>query len=111
MPGPLYHQGNVTICPHGGQVNDIPTTPRVTVSFLPVAVLGDVCPIVGCAFVLPSGTPHPCVLTNFVTPALRVFILGRPALLQTSVGLCVAPDQAPQGPPGVLVNQPRVIAT
>jgi hypothetical protein len=110
MPGPLYHQGNVAMCPHGGSVQDIPTTPRVLVSAMPVALLGDVYPIAGCPFVM-AGAPHPCVLTDFVTPAARVLIMGRPAMLQTSVGLCVAPDQAPQGPPAVCVNQPRVIAT
>lgn len=111
MPGPLFHQGNTTLCPHGGSVQDIPTTPRVLVSGLPVALMGDVYPIAGCAFTLPSGTPHPCVMANWITPAVRVFVMGRPAMLQTSAGLCVAPDQAPQGPPGVVANQPRVIAT
>lgn len=110
MPGPLYHQGNVASCPHGGSVQDIPTTPRVLVSMMPVAVMGDLYPIAACPFVM-GGVPHPCVLSDFVTPAARVLILGRPAMLQTSVGLCVAPDHAPQGPPLVAVNQPRVIAT
>lgn len=110
MPGPLYHVGNVAMCPHGGQVQDIPTTPRVLVSGMPVGVMGDVYPIVGCPFVI-AGVPHPCILANWLVPAVRVLVMGRPAILQTSVGLCVAPDQAPQGPPVVAVNQPRVIAT
>lgn len=110
MPGPLYHAGNVTACPHGGVVSDIPTTPRVLVNKMPVAVLGDVYPVAGCVFML-MGAPHPCVLANWITPAVRVFVLGRPAVLQTSAGLCVAPDQVPQGPPVCAVNQPLVLAT
>jgi hypothetical protein len=111
MPGPIYTSGNTTICPHGGQVQDVPTTPRVLLSGLPAAVMADMYPIAGCAFTLPGVGPHPCTLAQWVTPALRVFVMGVPAVLQTSVGLCLAPDQTPQGPPGVLVNQPRVIAT
>jgi hypothetical protein len=30
-------------------------------------------------------------------------------LLQTSVGLCNAPDGVPQGPPSVVANQPVVV--
>jgi hypothetical protein len=108
MPGPLFHVGNVTMCPHGGTVQAIPSTPRVLVSGMPVAALGDVCPVAGCACTGPHG---PCVLTNWIVPAARVFVMGRPALLQTSVGLCVAADQVPQGAPVVTVNQPRAIAT
>jgi hypothetical protein len=109
MPGPIYHVGNTTMCPHGGQVQDIPTAPRVTVSMMPVGVIGDIGPIAACPFMLAT-VPHPCVLANWIVPATRVFAMGRPVLLQTAIGLCVAPDQAPQGPPVVAVNQMRAIA-
>jgi len=36
--------------------------------------------------------------------------MGVPAVLQTSVGMTIAPDAAPQGVPGVCVNQPLVVA-
>jgi uncharacterized Zn-binding protein involved in type VI secretion len=110
MPGPIYHQGNVTICPHGGQVQDIPTTPRVLLTGMPAALMGDTYPIAGCAFQV-AGAPFPCVMAQWITPALRVFVMGRPAMLQTSGGMTVGPTAAPQGAPAVLVNQPRVIAT
>jgi uncharacterized Zn-binding protein involved in type VI secretion len=110
MPGPICHAGNVTMCPHGGSVQGIPSTPRVLVSGMPAVALGDTFPIAGCAFTIPGVGPHPCIMAQWVTPAVRVFIMGRPAITQASVGLCMAPDGAPQGPPVVSVNQPRVIA-
>jgi hypothetical protein len=110
MPGPIAHATNTAICPHGGSIQDIPTTPRVMVmGGLPAAIMGDVYPIAGCVFVI-AGAPHPCILCNWIVPAIRVTSMGRPLMLQTSVGLCAAPDQAPQGPPAVVVNQPRAIA-
>jgi hypothetical protein len=37
-----------------------------------------------------------------------VTVLGQPAILQTSSGLCLSGEQAPQGPPSVLFTQTRV---
>ena len=55
--------------------------------------------------------PHPCVRVQWLVPALRVKVNLAPVILQTSVGLCLAADQAPQGPPMVSATQPRVIGT
>lgn len=110
MPGPIYHLGNQAMCPHAGQVQDVPSTGRVKVMMQPVAVGTDQFLIVGCAFQGPNG-PHPCMTAQWITPAVRVKSMGVPVLLQTSTGLCLAADQAPQGAPAVPVNQPRVIAT
>ena len=113
MPGPIYHVGNSTTCPHGGQVQDIPTNARVLVMGEPVAVGVDQFMIAGCPFTLPGPppVPHPCIRVQWLVPALRVKVMGVPVMLQTSTGLCQAPDQMPQGAPIVAVNQPRVIAT
>ena len=110
MPGPVYHANNVTICPHGGQVQDVPTHARVLVNGQPVALFSDQAMIVGCAFNV-SGVPQPCLRVQWLVPAARVQVLGQPVLLQLSTGLCLGPTQAPQGPVSVLVNQPRVVAT
>jgi hypothetical protein len=42
---------------------------------------------------------------------VRVTASLMPLILQTSVGLCLAADQAPQGPPVVSSTQPRVLGT
>ena len=109
MPGFLVHVGAAVQCPHGGVVTEIPVTPRVWLSGLPVATLADQYPIAGCAFTLPP--PHPCVRAQWLAPAIRVKASLKPVVLQTSVGACVAADQAPQGPPIVTSTQPRVIGT
>jgi hypothetical protein len=106
MP-PLYHVGATAICPHGGQVTVVPTNTRVLVSAQPVAIMTDTFTVAACAFNI-SGSPHPCVLVKFIAPATRVTINGSPAILQSSAGLAQAADQAPQGPPSILVTQVRV---
>jgi hypothetical protein len=98
------------MCSHAGQVQTIPTNTRVLVSGQPVAVMSDQFVVAGCPFNI-SGSPHPCVKVQWLVPATRVMINGQPAILQTSTGLGLAPDQAPQGPPTVVQTQVRVIAT
>jgi hypothetical protein len=110
MPGPLYHVGAVGICPHGGPINTISSNARVLVSGMPVATLADQSLIAGCVFNV-AGAPQPCLRVQWLVPAARVLINGVPALLQTSVGLCLGPTQAPQGPAVITTNQPRVIGT
>lgn len=111
MPGFLYHVGATAICPHGGQVSVVPSSPRVLVGGQPVATMADTYPIAGCAFTLPSGKPQPCVTVRWLVPAVRVRVGGQPAILQSSTGLCQSAEQIPQGPPSVVVTQLRVRAT
>lgn len=108
MPGPLYHVGAVAICPHGGQITTISSNVRVLVSGMPVATIADQSLVAGCAFTIPP--PQPCIRVQWIVPATRVLINGQPALIQTSVGLCLGPTQAPQGPATIITTQPRVIA-
>lgn len=110
MPGPVFHVGAVAMCPHGGQITTISSNARVLVSGLPVATIADTSVVAACAFNV-SGAPSPCVKVQWLVPASRVMVMGQPVLLQTSPGLCQNPAQAPQGPPVVVSNQPRVIAT
>jgi hypothetical protein len=107
----LFHVGASAICPHAGQVTTIPSSARVLASGQPVATLADTFLVAGCAFTVPPGKPQPCVKVQWLVPATRVFVDNQPAILQTSVGLCQSPEQIPQGPPSVLVTQPRVSGT
>lgn len=111
MSGFLYHVGATAICPHGGQVSVIPTSPRVFVGGQPVATMGDQYLIGGCAFTIPGPKPQPCVRVQWLVPAARVLAGGRPVLLQSSTGLCQSAEQIPQGPPSVVATQPRVRGT
>ncbi len=111
MPTPLFHVANTTMCPHGGQGQTISSNVRVLVSGLPVATIADQTLIAGCPFTLPVPKPSPCVRVQWLVPAVRVLVMAQPALLQTSTGLCLSPEQAPQGAPLVPANQPRVLGT
>lgn len=108
MPGPLFHVGAVAMCPHGGQVQTISSNVRVLVSGMPVGTIADQYLVAGCVFNV-SGAPQPCLRVQWLVPAARVMIMGQPAILQFSTGLCLGPTQAPQGPPIVVTTQPRVI--
>ena len=111
MPGFLVHVNAQAICPHGGQVSVVSSNVRVTASGQPVATLSDTFLIAGCAFTVPPGKPQPCVKVQWLTPAVRVLVGGQPAILQSSSGLCLSPEQAPQGPPSVTTTQLRVRGT
>jgi hypothetical protein len=108
MPGFLLHVGASAICPHGGQVTIIPSSPRVLVSGQPVATFADTTLVAGCAFTVPGPKPQPCIKVQWLVPAARVMVNGQPALLQTSPGLCQSAEQIPQGPPTVIAGQVRV---
>jgi hypothetical protein len=111
MPGFLLHVGASAICPHGGQITIIPSSPRVLVSGQPVATFADTTLVAGCAFTLPGGKPQPCIKVQWLVPAVRVRVGGQQALLQTSSGLCQSAEQIPQGPPNVIAGQVRVKGT
>ncbi len=108
MPGFLFHLGASAICPHGGQITVVPSNTRVLVGGQPVATIADLCTVAGCAFTVPPAKPQPCVKVQWLVPATRVIVNGQPALLQTSTGICQSAEQIPQGPPMILVTQPRV---
>lgn len=107
MADPFFHVGATAICPHGGQVTTVPGSPRVLVGGQPTATLSDQFLVAGCPFTLPGGKPSPCVTVRWVKPATRVLADGQPVILRTSVGLCMSPEQLPQGPPTVVVSQIR----
>jgi hypothetical protein len=107
MPGALYHVGVTALCPHAGQVTAITSNTRVLLGGQPATTQADTYTIAGCVFNV-SSSPHPCVKVQWLAPATRVKINGQPAILQTSPGLSLAADQAPQGSPIVVAGQLRV---
>jgi len=111
MPTPLFHVGASAICPHGGQVSAISANTRVLVGGAAVATIADTYTVAGCAFTVPPGKPQPCVRVQWLVPAARVLVMGQPAVLQSSTGLCLSAEQIPQGPPTVVATQPRVLGT
>lgn len=107
MPGHLLDAGLSITCPHGGTGTPSPTVTRVTLGGRAPLVASDVVSIAGCAFTI-SGAPSPCVRVQWLAPATRVRIEGSPALLSSSVGLCLSAAGAPQGTAIVSGFQTRV---
>ena len=114
MADPLFHVGAQAQCPHAGRLAVISSNLRVRVAGMPVATVADTCTVAGCLFQIPIGAgvkPQPCVRVQWLKPALRVRVMGSPALLSTSAGICLSIEQFPQGPPSVVFTQPRVKGT
>ena len=109
MPN-LLTKSSILMCPHGGQVQVITTNTRTKAAGDYLARSSDTFMISGCPFNL-GGPPHPCVTVQWVVTALRSKSGGDFHLNDSSVGLCLAADQAPQGPVQIVMAQPRVTGT
>jgi uncharacterized Zn-binding protein involved in type VI secretion len=109
MAVPLFQTTATMMCMHGGQGTTIAASPRVLLGGLPAAVLTDLTTIVGCTHVLmPANKPQPCVRVTWTVGAARVLVSGKPALMQSSTGLCLSAENFPQGAPLIIATQPRV---
>lgn len=111
MGSPLFHVSAQAMCPHGGTVSTISTNTRVLVGGQPVATTADQFMVAGCSFTVPPNKPQPCMTVQWLQPALRVKVMGQPAVLKTSTALCQSADKIPAGPPNVTVTQMRATAT
>jgi hypothetical protein len=107
VPGSLLHQGVTITCPHGGSATVTPANTRVSVGGNPVLLVDDASTVAGCAFNI-SGAPSPCMRVQWLAPATRVTVTGKPVLLSSSVGLCVNAGGVPQGPATVPGYQTQV---
>lgn len=94
-------------CPHGGSVSIVSTNTRVSAA-APLALATDTFTISGCSFQIPVGTgtvPHPCVTVQWSLSNLKCEVNNQATLSKSSVGLCLAADQAPQGPVSIVNTQ------
>jgi hypothetical protein len=106
VPG-LLNTSSMLMCPHGGTVTSITTNVRVKVGGDFAVRQSDTSVIAGCPFLI-GLVPHPCVKVNWVQPAARSKVARDPTLTEASMGLCVAADEAVQGPVQVIVTQQQV---
>ena len=97
------------MCPHGGQAILVTTNTRLMVGGAPALTFADIHMIAGCPFVIVL-KPSPCLRIQWVTSSTRVKVNGVPVLTQASVGLCLSPEQAPQGP-AIIANSGQVTIT
>jgi hypothetical protein len=106
MPA-LLNTESVLMCPHGGTVQIVTSNTRVQIGGSFAVCSTDTFIIAGCPFFL-GLVPHPCVEIQWIVPAERSEVVSNFTLTEESVGLCLAPDQAPQGSVLVVTTQPQV---
>ena len=108
MPAPILTQAATITCPHGGQAIVVPSNPMVQIMGSPVLVMTDITTIMGCPFNI-GLSPAPCLTIQWTVPAVRTTVHGVPALLATSVGLCLGGSGAV---PAIIVpGQTQILGT
>jgi hypothetical protein len=88
-------------------VSAISSNERVNAGGSPAVRSSDTFIIAGCPFVI-GIVPHPCMQVQWVHPDTKSQVLGDFTLSESSVGLCVAADQAVQGAVLIAFTQPQV---
>jgi hypothetical protein len=106
MSSPALTRSSTLQCPHGGQVQPVPSQARAKAGDY-LLTSADTFTIAGCAFTLPSGTPSPCLSVKWLVSDTRVKA-GAATLSSASTGLCMNGQNAPQGPVTVVSTQQRV---
>jgi len=96
--------GAQLMCPHGGMVSATSENSQVTAGGDPIVRASDTFMVAGCPFFI-GPSPHPCMQIQWLVPVTRSQAVSDFSLTEASVGLCVAGDQAPQGPPNVIETQ------
>ena len=104
MPAPILTMAATVTCPHGGRAVFVPTNSTVILGGQPALTANDVTTVVGCPFVIVL-KPSPCIRIQWLpTPSKLSGPGGAGLLTMASVGLCLSPEQAPQGP--ALITNP-----
>ena len=109
VSAPILQFGCTMMCPHGGQVQAVPSQTKVLLEGQPALLASDTFLILGCPFVIGT-VPSPCVSVTWTAPATQVQIGGQPPLLQTSLGRCNSAAGAPQGIALISSVQTKVMA-
>jgi hypothetical protein len=105
MPGFVLQMGATMLCSHGGQLQALVPSPRVSAAGAPALTQPSPYVVAGCPFTSPP--TGPCVTAQWLTGSTRVLAGGQPLVLVDSVGLC-----SPTGVPAMpAVFQTRVTAT
>lgn len=111
MASPVLTTLGTVICPHGGQAVLSAGQDKAEAEGGKLILVSDEPSIAGCAFTLPSGTPQPCIKVKWQVGAARATVNGTAVVTQSSVGLCLAAGDIPQGPATIAVAAARTFAT
>jgi hypothetical protein len=94
------------MCPHGGTVSATTQNSQAKAGGDFIVCSSDQFQIAGCPFML-GPNPHPCMQIQWLVPTTMDKACQNSALSDSSVGLCVAADQVPQGAPQVTQTQAK----
>jgi hypothetical protein len=101
MAGRSLNTAAILQCPHFGKVTIVSFNARALASAGSLALSSDQFTVTGCQ----AGS---CVRVVWLVPDVRVSVNGIATLSETSIGVCVDPNNLPQGPVVVLGTQFRV---
>ena len=104
---PFLDTASTLMCPHGGTVSAATQDTSVSTASGNILLQSDTFTIAGCPFML-GPNPHPCTQVQWMSAATKSQISSNPPLLDSSTGMCIAADSAPQGSVLVVVVQPQV---
>ena len=107
MAGNAITTASALMCPHGGTVTIVSTNAKALAGPAPLALATDTFTVAGCPFQIPAVVPipSPCITVQWLVPDVRTAVGGVPTLSASSVGLCLAATQVPQGPVVVSATQ------
>jgi hypothetical protein len=109
MPGRILTTGSTVQCPHGGVAQLSTADLKVSAATGKALLESDVHAVTGCAFTI--GTkPSPCVRIEWSAGAMKLQAGGTAVLLESSLGTCYSPENAPQGLALVAQAEPKVRA-
>ena|SRR5688572_17458239 len=92
------------MCPHGGQAILFTSNTKVRAGGAFVLLQTDIHPVVGCPFTV--GLKYqPCIKIEWSGGATKSKVNCAQPLLQTSIGTCYSPENAPQGVATVVNTQ------
>jgi hypothetical protein len=107
--GTILTTSATIMCPHGGTASATVGDARRAKAGDPILTESDTFMISGCPFTTGSN-PHPCVSIRWTAPSAKVTATHSAILTTDSQGLCIAADQAPQGPPTLTAAQTQAAA-
>jgi hypothetical protein len=109
MSGATLTTASTLKCPHGGTVAIVSSNARASVNGTYAALATDTFTISGCPFQLPTTppVPSPCMTVQWIVPDVQTTVNNTPTLSESSVGLCLAATQAPQGPVSITAGQAK----
>jgi hypothetical protein len=109
MGEPLLTVSATVTCPHGGQGTITPSQSAV-VAGAAVCTEADQVTIEGCPFTI-GPSPSPCVSVQWQSASTTSMAGGTALLTGGSLGLCLNPAAAPQGPVVLVPAQQAAVAT